>query len=69
MQLENPNPGSVDNSSSRQRQAPHEQHIEISRCAEDLSRCKEELQQFAYVVSHDLQEPLRMVTSYLRLIE
>ncbi|MFC4436633.1 MULTISPECIES: PAS domain-containing sensor histidine kinase [Natrialbaceae] len=29
----------------------------------------ERLQQFAYAVSHDLQEPLRMITSYLELIE
>ncbi|MCU7934441.1 MAG: HAMP domain-containing protein [Candidatus Thiodiazotropha sp. (ex Dulcina madagascariensis)] len=34
-----------------------------------LALSNRELQEFAYVISHDLQEPLRMIASYLKLIE
>jgi len=44
-------------------------NTELAKSIRDLEISNKELEQFAFVASHDLQEPLRMITSFLTLIE
>jgi signal transduction histidine kinase len=52
-----------------QKQAIAEHATELEKIQKQLTESNQELQIFAYAASHDLKEPLRMITMYTQLIE
>lgn len=51
------------------RRARDELELKVKERTAELERSNRDLEEFAYVISHDLQEPLRIVTGYVQILE
>lgn len=53
----------------RKAEALKKANLELKKQSKALKQSNDDLEQFVYIVSHDLQEPLRMITSFMALLE
>ena len=64
-----PSPAALERANEQLRELNAELEQRVAERTARLDESNRELQSFAYVASHDLQEPLRMVTTYMQLLE